>query len=489
MKYLPESTKALLLPLACFDDCDPNTGDYLRFPVRNPATGECLAHVLNGSPEEAERMICSAAAAFLSWKEQTANERADLLKRWADLVEEHLEPLSVLLTLEQGKPLTEARAEIRGSVEAIVWAAEEAKRAYGQVIPEFKQGTRILTIPEPVGVCVAITPWNFPSSMVARKVAPALAAGCAVVLKPAEATPLSALALGGLALRAGIPQGVLSILPCSGDRAPAIGAVLCRHPAVQKISFTGSTEVGKVLMGYAAEGVKRISLELGGNAPFLVFNTADLELAVSGAVRSKFRNAGQTCICANRFLVQAGVYDQFVQLLAEKTKALKMGDGMSPESQIGPLIGEEAVQKASAHISDALASGGSLVAGGGRKGNTLFFTPTVLANLTPACRLFSEETFGPVAGIFRFETEEEGVALANDSHYGLAAYFYSTDLGQCLRVSSALEYGMVAVNEPVLSNAAIPFGGRKASGFGREGGPNGLAEFMDTKYVLLGHGA
>jgi succinate-semialdehyde dehydrogenase/glutarate-semialdehyde dehydrogenase len=458
------------------------------FPVFNPANGEFLAQVANCSERDAEDAVRVAFEALPTWKGLLAKERAALLEKWAALVALRQEELARLLTLEQGKPLAEARSEVGAAAEAIKWAAEEAPRTCGQVIPEFKSGTKVLVLREAVGVCAAITPWNFPSAMVTRKVAPALAAGCCVVLKPAEDTPLSALALAALAEEAGLPAGVLNVLPCDGARAPEIGRVLCSHEAVRKITFTGSTEVGRILMRQAATGLKRISLELGGNAPFLVFESADLEKAAEGAILSKFRNAGQTCICANRILVQNSVLTPFTEILSRKIKLLKVGFGLDPDTKIGPLINQDAVQKVQTHIQDALGQGGALVCGGHPLSpGSLFFEPTLLTNLHAGMKIFSEETFGPLAGIFPFEDEKEALRLANATEHGLAAYVYSQDMGQCFRVPGALEAGMIAVNEPFLSNAAIPFGGVKHSGFGREGGPSALEPFLETKYVLVGY--
>jgi succinate-semialdehyde dehydrogenase/glutarate-semialdehyde dehydrogenase len=457
------------------------------FAVTNPATGETLAAVADCAQMDAERAVEAAHKAFKSWSKETAQARGVKLRRWAQLISDNLEELSLLLTAEQGKPLAEARAEVKSGVESIEWAAEQARRAFGDIIPPFKQDTQILVMKQPVGVVAAITPWNFPSGMITRKVGPALAAGCAVVLKPAEDTPLSALALAALAEEAGIPPGVLNIVPCSGDAAPAIGKVLTTHKLVSKISFTGSTEVGKILMKQGADTIKRISLELGGNAPFIVFSSADLDLAVAGAMTCKFRNAGQTCVCANRILVQADIHDEFVKRLAEKIGTLVVGAGDKDGVQIGPLINEQGVIKVEEHVANALASGASLICGGKRQEpSSLFYEPTLLSNMSPEMVLFADETFGPVAGIFKFQDEAEAIRLANDSRFGLASYFYSRDLGQCFRVSQALEYGMVAVNEPIIANAAIPFGGMKESGLGREGSVEGFEEFLETKYVLIG---
>lgn len=465
--------------------CPASSGT--SFPVLNPATGAEIAAVADCGPADAERAVQAAYVAFQSWSKETAQARAAKLRRWAQLIADHLEPLALLLTTEQGKPLAEARVEVRSGVDSIEWAADQSRRAFGDIIPPFKQDTQILIMREPVGVVSAITPWNFPSGMITRKVGPALAAGCTIVLKPAEDTPFSALALAVLAEEAGIPPGVLNIVPCSSAAAPAVGSVMTTHPLVRKISFTGSTEVGKILMRQGADTVKRVSMELGGNAPFIVFDSADLDLAVAGAMACKFRNAGQTCVCANRIFVQAGIHDAFVAKLAERIKALVIGPGDKDGAQIGPLINEQGVSKVEEHVSNALSCGAVLVCGGKRHApSSLFYEPTLLTGMSPGMVLFSDETFGPVAGIFKFNDEAEVIRQANDTRFGLASYIYSRDLGQCFRVTAALEYGMVAVNEPILANAAIPFGGKKESGLGREGSAEGFEEFLETKYVLIG---
>ncbi len=457
------------------------------FAVTNPATGAELAKVPDMNADDTERAIQAAAKAFKGWAAETAASRAAKLKVWAGLIDKNTEALAALLTAEQGKPLAEARAEVRSGIDSLDWSAAQAQRAFGDVIPPFKQNTRIIVQREPVGVVAAITPWNFPSGMITRKVAPAIAAGCTVVLKPAEDTPLSALALAVLAEEAGIPAGVFNIVTCTGKSAPEVGKVLTTHPLVRKISFTGSTEVGKILLRQGADTVKRVSMELGGNAPFIIFDSADLDLAVEGTASSKFRNAGQTCICANRIFVQAGIHDAFVAKFKAKIQSLVVGDGAKDGVQVGPLINDEAVQKVDEHVQNATGKGAKLETGGKRPAKDgLFYEPTLLTGMTPDMLLFSDETFGPVAGIFKFETEDEVIGLANDTRFGLASYFYTKDLGQCFRVASALEYGMVAVNEAILSNAAIPFGGRKESGLGREGSQEGFDEFLETKYILIG---
>lgn len=457
------------------------------FAVTNPATGAELTTVPDMNAADTEAAIEAAAKAFKPWAAETAAARAAKLKAWAALVEKNIEALAALLTAEQGKPLAEARAEIKGGIDSLEWSAAQAQRAFGDVIPPFKPNTRIIVQREAVGVVAAITPWNFPSGMITRKVAPAIAAGCTVVLKPAEDTPLSALALAVLAEEAGIPPGVFNIVTCAGASAPEVGKVLTTHPLVRKISFTGSTEVGKILLRQGADTVKRVSMELGGNAPFIIFDSANLDLAVEGTASSKFRNAGQTCICANRIFVQAGIHDAFVAKFKAKIQSLVIGDGSKDGVQVGPLINQDAVEKVEEHVRNATAKGAKLETGGQRqKDGGLFYEPTLLTGMKRDMLLFSDETFGPVAGIFKFETEEEVIEMANDTRFGLASYFYTQDLGQCFRVSSALEYGMVAVNEAILSNAAIPFGGRKESGLGREGSEEGFDEFLETKYILVG---
>ena len=454
------------------------------FPVHNPATGELLGAVPDMGAEETRRAIAAAAAAFPAWRAKTGKERAAVLRKWNDLILAHLDDLALILTTEQGKPLAEAKGEITIGAAYVEWSAEEAKRVYGDTIPSPWADKRIVVVKQPVGVCAAITPWNFPHSMITRKVAPALAAGCTVVLKPAEQTPLCALALAELAERAGFPKGVLNII--TGD-APAIGAELCANPSVRKLSFTGSTEVGRLLMKQVAPTVKKISLELGGNAPFIVFDDADLDAAVEGAMVSKYRNSGQTCVCANRLFVQDGVYEQFAVMLAEKVKALKVGAGTEAGVQQGPLIDQQALAKVESHVADAAAGGARVLTGGRRhaRGGT-FFEPTVLADVKPSMKIFREETFGPVAPLFRFKTDDEVVALANDTEYGLASYFYSRDIGRVWRVAEALDYGMVGVNSGLITTEVAPFGGVKQSGLGREGSRYGIEEYVEIKYVCMG---
>jgi succinate-semialdehyde dehydrogenase/glutarate-semialdehyde dehydrogenase len=436
------------------------------------------------SEADAKAAVAAAHEAFKQWRTTTAKERATVLRRWYQLMQDNMEDLALLMTLEQGKPLAEARGEVQYAASFVEWFAEEGKRAYGELIPTHKQDARILVSREPVGVVAAITPWNFPAAMITRKAAPALAAGCSFICKPAEDTPLSALALAELAHRAGIPAGVFNIL--TGDPR-ALGSVLTGHELVRKLSFTGSTPVGKLLMAQCANTVKRVSLELGGNAPFIVFDDADLERALDGAMASKYRNAGQTCVCTNRFLVQDGIYDRFVEALAERTRQLKVGSGTDADVQQGPLINAAAVAKIQSHIDDAVAKGASVVCGG--KPHALgrtWFEPTVLRDVTPQMQVATEETFGPLAPVFRFSDEAEAIAMANDTEYGLAAYFFSRDLGRVWRVAEGLEYGMIGINEGIISTELAPFGGVKASGLGREGARQGLEEYLECKYMLMG---
>ena len=456
-----------------------------RHPVINPADGQTLGTVPDLGVNETQYAIEAANNALITWKKKTARERAELLKRWHQLILENRDDLALLMTLEQGKPLAEARAEISYGASFVEWFAEEGKRAYGDIVPAHLPGRRIMVTKEPVGVVAAITPWNFPNAMITRKAAPALAAGCTVVIKPAEATPLSALALAELAHRAGIPQGVLNVVTTA--RPAEVGRAMTSNPVVRKLSFTGSTPVGKLLMKDCAETVKKVSMELGGNAPFIVFDDADIEQAVQGAIASKFRNAGQTCVCANRLFVQDAIYDAFVEQLAAEVSKLKVGSGLDEQVTLGPLINDAAVNKVKDHIEDAIANGGQVITGG--KAHPLggnFFEPTVVAEATPDMRCFQEETFGPLAPVFRFKDEADVIAMANDTPYGLASYFYARDLGRVFRVAEALEYGMVAVNEGVLSTEVAPFGGVKESGIGREGSRYGLDEYLEIKYVLLG---
>lgn len=461
------------------------TGGARRFDVRNPASGAVIASVPDLGARETEEAIAAAAAALPAWKKRTAKDRAAVLRRWHDLIVAHADGLAALMTAEQGKPLAEARGEVIYGASFIEWFAEEGKRVYGDTIPAHKTDARIMVTREPVGVVGAITPWNFPSAMITRKAGPALAAGCTMVLKPAEDTPLSALALAALAEEAGIPAGVLNIVTTAD--AAAVGAVLTGHPDVRKISFTGSTAVGKILMRQSADTVKKVGLELGGNAPFIVFESADLDKAADGAMICKFRNAGQTCVCANRIYVQDSVHDAFVAKLAARIKALRVGPGDWAGVQVGPLINEAGIAKVREHVADARANGATLLCGGDvDEAGPLFFQPTLLTGMKPAMMLHRDETFGPVAGVFRFKDEAEAVAQANDTRYGLASYFYTAELAQAFRVAEALEYGMVAINEPILSTESAPFGGIKESGIGREGSKYGIEEFTEMKYILVG---
>ncbi len=452
-------------------------------PVTNPVNGTELAKVPRLATAEATAAVEAAERAFPAWAKKTAKERSNLLRRWFELIRDNREDLALILTSEQGKPLTEARGEVDISGAYVEFFAEEARRVYGETIPSQRPDARLLAIKQPIGVCGAITPWNFPSSMITRKVSPALAAGCTVVLKPANETPLSALALGVLAERAGIPKGVLNILT---GNSSAIGKVLCEHPAVRFVGFTGSTEVGKILFQQAAVGVKKLGLELGGNAPFIVFDDADLDAAVEGAIVSKYRNMGQTCVCANRIYAQDSIYDAFVKKLATKVAAMKIGDGTHDGVTQGPLINMDAVTKVEKHIDDAVKHGAIVVTGGKRHalGGT-FFEPTVLANVPADALVSREETFGPIAPVFRFKDEADVIALANNSPFGLASYFYARDLGRVWRVAEGLESGMVGVNTGLITTEVAPFGGVKESGLGREGSHHGMEEYVEIKYVMM----
>jgi succinate-semialdehyde dehydrogenase / glutarate-semialdehyde dehydrogenase len=455
------------------------------FVVTNPANGETIAQVADLGAAETQRAIDAASAAFPAWRDKTAKERAGILRKWFDLIMASQDDLARLMTLEQGKPLAESKGEIAYGASYIEWFAEEAKRVYGDIIPAAQPGKKITVIKQPVGVVAAITPWNFPSAMIARKAAPALASGCTIVIKPASDTPLSALALAVLAGRAGIPAGVFNVIP--GRASRVIGNTLTASKAVRKVSFTGSTEVGKVLLKQCADTVKKVSMELGGNAPFIVFDDADLDAAVAGAMASKYRNSGQTCVCMNRLLVQDGVYDKFVEKLALEVNKLQVGNGLAEGTNQGPLINMDAVLKVEELIADATAKGARVVTGGQRHGlGGTFFQPTLLANVTPQMRMTHEEIFGPVAPVYRFKDEAEAIRLANDTDYGLAAYFYARDIGRVWRVAEALEYGMVAINEGILSSEVAPFGGVKESGLGREGSKYGIDDYLEIKYVLIG---
>lgn len=454
------------------------------FPVLDPASGATLAVVPDMGASETRAAIDAAARAFPAWRAQTAKARAAILRRWYEQILAHQEDLARLMTAEQGKPLAEARGEIAYGAAFIEWFAEEGKRLGGEIIPSHAGDKRLLVLRQPVGIAAAITPWNFPMAMITRKCAPALAAGCTVVVKPAEETPLSALALAVLAERAGLPPGVLNIV--TGDPV-AVGGELTANPGVRKLSFTGSTEVGKLLYAQCAATVKKISLELGGNAPFIVFADADLDAAVAGAVASKYRNSGQTCVCANRFLIDATVYDAFTSRFAQAVSGLAVGPGTQAGVDQGPLINAQGLEKVERLVADATAKGARVVIGGDRHGlGGTFYQPTVLADATPAMACFAEEIFGPVAALFRFQTEEEAIALANDTPYGLAGYLYSRDVGRIWRVAEALDYGIVGVNEGIISTEVAPFGGVKESGIGREGSSHGIDEFVEIKYVCLG---
>src|SRR4051794_7597312 len=458
--------------------------DGARFDVTDPATGELVASVASATRDDARKAIAAAAAALPAWAALTARERSGLMRRWFDLIVEAADDLAAILTAEQGKPVGEARGEILYGAAFIEWFAEEAKRVYGETIPTNVAGRRLLVLKQPIGVCAAITPWNFPMAMIPRKAGPALAAGCTMVLKPASATPLSALALAELADRAGIPAGVFSVVPGS---ASVVGDELATNPTVRKLTFTGSTEVGKELMAKCAGTVKKLSLELGGNAPLIVFDDADIDTAVEGAIASKFRNTGQTCVCANRILVQDGIHDAFVRRFSEAVAAMRVGNGFDDGVELGPLIDDAAVAKVEEHVGDALEHGATVATGGGRHalGGT-FFEATVLAGATSDMRVAREETFGPLAPVFRFETEDEAIALANATEYGLAAYFFARDNGRIWRVGEALEFGIVGVNTGIFSYEGAPFGGVKESGVGREGSHHGIDEFLEIKYLAIG---
>ena len=457
------------------------------FPVGNPANGELLAEVPDMGAGETRRAIAAADAAWPAWRNRTAKERSAVLRKWFELMLAHADDLALLMTSEQGKPLAEAKGEVAYAASFIEWFAEEAKRVYGDTIPATQADKRLIVVRQPIGVCAAITPWNFPAAMITRKVAPALAAGCTVVVKPAEQTPLTALALAELAQRAGFPPGVINVITGSASSAPKIGGELTANPTVRKLSFTGSTEVGRLLMAQCAPTIKKLSLELGGNAPLIVFDDADLDAAVEGALASKYRNTGQTCVCANRLLVQDGIYEAFAARLAEAAKKMKVGAGTEAGVLQGPLIDQQALAKVEEHVADALAKGARVLTGGRRHalGGT-FYEPTVIADVTPDMKCAREETFGPVAPLFRFKTEAEAVALANATEFGLAAYFFSRDVARCFRVGEALEYGMVGVNTGIMSNEVAPFGGVKQSGIGREGSKYGIEEYLEIKYLCFG---
>ncbi len=460
-----------------------------RFDVLDPATGHKLADVANLGPQHAEAAIAAANAAWPAWKAKTAKERSTILRKWFDLLMANQEDLGRILTAEQGKPFAEAKGEIAYGASFVEWFAEEAKRVNGETLPTFDNNRRLIVLKQPIGVCAAITPWNFPLAMITRKVAPALAAGCPVIIKPAELTPLTALAAAELAIRAGIPAGVLNMLCADADNSIAVGKVLCASDVVRHISFTGSTEVGRILMAQCAPTVKKMSLELGGNAPFIVFDDADIDSAVEGAFASKYRNAGQTCVCSNRIYVQAGVYDSFVEKFAAKVKTTKVGNGFDDGVSQGPLIEEAALVKVQRHVDDAVAKGARVMTGGKRLtniGSGQFFEPTVVADATADMLCAKEETFGPFAPVFKFTTEQEAVDAANNTEFGLASYFYSRDVGRIFRVSEALEYGMVGINVGILATEHVPFGGVKQSGLGREGSHHGMDDYVEIKYLCVG---
>ena len=458
--------------------------DKSTVAVKDPASGALLGAVPKMGMAETRRAIAAANAAFPAWRAKTAKERSVILRRWFELMMANQEDLAQIMTAEQGKPLAESRSEIAYAASFIEWFAEEGKRIYGDTIPQHQADKRIVVLKEPIGVCVAITPWNFPAAMITRKAGPALAAGCTMVVKPATATPFSALAMAGLAERAGIPKGVFSVVTGS---AGAIGGEMSTNPLVRKLTFTGSTEIGKKLMAQCASTVKKTSMELGGNAPFIVFEDADLDAAVEGAMISKYRNNGQTCVCANRILVQEKVYAAFAAKLAAKVKTLKVGDGREPGITTGPLINAAAVAKVEEHIADALAKGAKILTGGKRHAlGGLFFEPTVIADVTTSMQVTREETFGPVAPLFRFKDEADAIRLANDTEFGLAAYFYGRDIGRVWRVAEALQYGIVGINTGLISTEVAPFGGVKESGTGREGSKYGIEDFLVIKYLCLG---
>ena len=476
--------KSLFRQQCYVDGAWVDADDKATLTVNNPANGEQVGTVPKMGATETRRAIEAAHAAWPAWRAKTAKERANILRKWFELMMANQEDLAKLMTIEQGKPIAESRGEIAYGASFIEWFAEEGKRIYGDTIPTHAADKRIVVIKQPIGVCAAVTPWNFPNAMITRKAGPALAAGCTMVIKPASQTPYSALALCELAERAGIPKGVLSVV--TGSAGP-IGKELTSHPLVRKFTFTGSTEIGKLLMQQCATTVKKVSLELGGNAPFIVFDDADLESAVEGAMASKYRNTGQTCVCANRLLVQDGVYDKFAKMLAEKVGQMKVGNGLEDGNVQGPLIDMKGVEKVEEHIADALAKGAKVLTGGKRhdKGGQ-FFQPTVLINVTPDMKVTHEETFGPVAPLYRFKTEAELLKLANDTEYGLASYFYSRDIGRIWRIAEGLESGIVGINVGIISNEIAPFGGIKESGIGREGSKYGIEEFVEVKYLCMG---
>ena len=475
----------LLFRQQCYiDGAWSDAADGKTLGVTNPASGELLGTVPSMGINETRRAIEAASSAWPAWRAKTAKERSAILRKWHDLIIANRDDLAVLMTSEQGKPLTEARGEIEYAASFIEWFSEESRRVYGDTIPAHQADKRIVVLKEPIGVCAAVTPWNFPAAMIARKVGAALAAGCPIVCKPASATPYSALALAELAERAGIPKGVFSVV--TGSPAVIVGE-MTSNLLVRKLSFTGSTEIGKVLLAQCANTVKRTSMELGGNAPFIVFDDADLDAAADGAIVSKYRNTGQTCVCANRILVQNDVYEAFAAKIVERVRNLKVGNGMEADVAIGPLIDQNALEKVESHIEDARSKGGRVILGGGRHPlGGLFFEPTVLADVDASMRVTREETFGPVAPLYRFKDEAEAIRLANDTEFGLASYFYSRDIGRVWRISEALECGMVGINTGLISAAIAPFGGVKQSGLGREGSKYGIEEYLEVKYLCMG---
>lgn len=477
---------SLLQTQSLIDGAWVSADSGLTVEVDNPADGTVIASVPDCGVAETRRAIAAAEAALPIWRAQTAKQRAAILRRWYELVLLNADDLALILTTEQGKPLAEAKGEVLYGASFIEWFAEEGKRIYGDVIPPHMADKRLIVLKQPIGVTAAITPWNFPNAMITRKAGPALAAGCTMVLKPAEQTPLSALALAELALRAGVPKGVLNVVTCAAHSASIVGQELCHNPVVRKLSFTGSTEVGRILMRQCADTIKKLSLELGGNAPFIVFDDADLDAAADGLMQCKYRNAGQTCVTANRIYVQASVYEAFAGKIKARMANLKVGSGVEAGVNVGPLIDEQGLAKVESHVADALAKGAVLEAGGRRHAlGGRFFEPTLLSNVPTSAKVSREETFGPIAPLIKFETESEVIARANDSEFGLASYFFARDIGRVFRVAEALESGMVAVNTGILSNEVAPFGGVKQSGLGREGSKYGIEDYVEMKYVCL----
>jgi succinate-semialdehyde dehydrogenase/glutarate-semialdehyde dehydrogenase len=481
------SDQNLLRSLAYIDGYWVGAKSAAEFPVTNPADNSVLTSVPDMTGDETRDAIAAAERALPGWRSLSAKERSQVLRKWFDLLVAAADDIAVIMTSEQGKPLAEARGEVMYAASFVEWFAEEAKRVYGDTIPAPTSDKRIIVVKQPIGVCAAITPWNFPAAMITRKVAPALAAGCTVVVKPAEHTPLTALALAELADRAGIPRGVFNVVTGSAASARLIGAELTANPTVRKLSFTGSTDVGRLLMKQSAATLKKLSLELGGNAPFIVFDDADLDLAVEGALASKFRNTGQTCVCANRLLVQSAVYEAFAEKLTARVKQLRVGDGTEAGVTQGPLIDSQALSKVQEHVADAVAKGGRILTGGKQHERMgTYFQPTVIADVTEEMLCAREETFGPVAPIFRFDTDDEVIALANRTEFGLASYFFSQNLNRVMKVAEALEYGMVGINTGIISNEVSPFGGVKQSGFGREGSKYGIEEYLVIKQLCIG---